>query len=122
MKIILISLSSLEYGPFLAQTFYKLTLYSITMASRNYTLKDLKESVDLYIEEQGEDALCSAWIYTKYDVVFCDEEGDLVMHESKTRSYVLRNLWYCDSVHTIINDCIECCVKEYQKDLQALGF
>lgn len=92
------------------------------MSLQTYTLKDLKKSVDFYIEDQGEDALCTAWIYTKYDVVFCDQEGDLIMHESKIRSHVLRNLWDCDSVHTTINDCIECCVEEYQKDSQAPSF
>ena len=92
------------------------------MAPQNYTLKDLKESVDRHIEDQGEDALCSAWIYTKYDVGFCDEDGDLVMHKAKIRNSVLRDLWYCDSVHTTIRDCIECCIEEYQNDLQASGF
>ena len=92
------------------------------MAPQNYTLKDLKESVELHIRDQGEDALCSAWIYTKHDVVFCDEDGDFVMHEAKIKDSVLANLWNCDSVHTTINDCIECCIEEYQKDLQASGF
>jgi hypothetical protein len=87
------------------------------MASRNYTLKDLKESIELYIEDQGEDALCAAWIYTKYDVTFCDENGDIVMHEINLSNSVLTSVWHCDSVHTTINDCIECCVEEYQKDL-----
>lgn len=92
------------------------------MVSRNYTLKDLKESVDRHIEDQGEDAPCAVWIYTKHDVVFCDEDGDLVMHEAKIRNSVLANLWNCDSVHTTINDCIECCIEEYQNDSQASGF
>ncbi len=91
------------------------------MAPQNYTLKDLKESIDLHIKDQGENALCSAWIYTKHDVIFCDEDGDLVMHDPKTRNHVLRNLWECDYVHTVINDCIDVCIKEYQNDLQASG-
>lgn len=122
MKIILISLSSLEYGPFLAQTFHKPTLYLITMTLQTYTLKDLKQCVDLYIEREGENAACAYWVYTKDDVAFCDENGDMVMHEINLSNSVLTSLWHCDSVHTAINDCIECCVEEYQKDLQALGF
>lgn len=92
------------------------------MSLQTYTLKDLKESVDLYIEDQGEDALCSAWIYTRDDVAFCDEDGYMVMHEINLSNSVLASLWHCDSVHTTINDCIERCVEEYQKDSQAPGF
>jgi hypothetical protein len=91
------------------------------MASRNYTLKDLKESIELYIEDQGEDALCAAWICTEHDVGFYDQDGDLVMHEAKIRNFVLDNLWNCDSVHTTINDCIDVCLKEYQNNSQASG-
>jgi hypothetical protein len=105
----------------MAQSFYYPTLYLITMTPQNYTLKDLKESVDRHIEDQGEDALCAAWIYTKYDVAFFDKDWDLVMHEAKIRNSVLANLWDCDSVHTVINDCIDVCLKEYQNNSQASG-
>ena len=33
----------------------------------NYTLKQLQERVNKLIEQQGEDAYCGAWIYTKED-------------------------------------------------------
>ena len=52
----------------------------------------------------------------------CDENGDIVMHETNLSNSVLASLWHCDSVHTTINDCIERCVEEYRKDSQALGF
>jgi hypothetical protein len=92
------------------------------MPLQTYTLKDLKESVDLYIEDQGEDAACACWIYTKDDVTFCDENGDIVMHETNLSNSVLTSVCGSASVHTTINDCIERCVEEYQKDPQALGF
>jgi hypothetical protein len=76
----------------------------------------------LYIEDQGEDAACACWIYTKDDVTFCDENGDIVMHETNLSNSVLTSVCGSASVHTTINDCIERCVEEYQKDPQALGF
>ena len=33
----------------------------------NYTLKQLRDRVDQLIANQGEDAHCGAWIYTKED-------------------------------------------------------
>ena len=33
----------------------------------NYTLKELQQRVNNLIKEQGEDAHCGAWIYTKND-------------------------------------------------------
>ena len=41
----------------------------------NYTLKQLQERVNQLIENQGEDAHCAAWIYTKQD---CYLEDDLM--------------------------------------------
>ena len=34
----------------------------------NYTLKQLQDKVSRMIEQQGEDAECAAWIYTKEDI------------------------------------------------------
>jgi len=42
----------------------------------NYTLKQLQDRVNQLIEEQGEDAHCAAWIYTKEDCHLKDENGD----------------------------------------------
>ena len=43
----------------------------------NYTLKELQQRVNQLIENQGEDAHCAAWIYTKEDCFLNDENGDL---------------------------------------------
>ena len=43
----------------------------------NYTLKQLADRVNSMIEEQGEDAECSAWIYTKEDIHMKDENGEV---------------------------------------------
>ena len=42
----------------------------------NYTLKQLQERVNQLIENQGEDANCAAWIYTKEDCHLKDENGE----------------------------------------------
>ena len=42
----------------------------------NYTLKQLQERVNKLIENQGEDAHCAAWIYTKEDIHVRGEDGE----------------------------------------------
>ena len=42
----------------------------------NYTLKQLQERVNNLVEQQGEDAHCAAWIYTKNDCHLKDEDGN----------------------------------------------
>ena len=43
----------------------------------NYTLKELQQRVNNLIEQQGEDAHCAAWIYTKEDCHLRDVDGEL---------------------------------------------
>ena len=43
----------------------------------NYTLKELQQRVNQLIENQGEDAHCAAWIYTKNDCHLKDEDGEI---------------------------------------------
>ena len=42
----------------------------------NYTLKQLQQRVNNLIEEQGEDAYCGAWIYTKEDCFMTKDDGE----------------------------------------------
>ena len=42
----------------------------------NYTLKQLQERVNKLVEQQGEDAICGAWIYTKEDIHVRGEDGE----------------------------------------------
>jgi len=53
---------------------YLHTLQSQTQM--NYTLKQLQDRVNSMIKEQGEDAECAAWIYTKEDIHLKDENGE----------------------------------------------
>ena len=43
----------------------------------NYTLKQLQDKVSSMIKEQGEDAHCAAWIFTKNDCHLKDEDGNI---------------------------------------------
>ena len=43
----------------------------------NYTLKQLQEWVNKLVEQQGGDAYCGAWIYTKEDIHPRGENGDV---------------------------------------------
>jgi len=47
----------------------------------NYTLKQLQERVNKLIEQQGENAHCAAWIYTKEDCHLKDENGEFEVYE-----------------------------------------
>lgn len=42
----------------------------------NYTLEQLRDRVNKLIEQQGLEADCAAWIYTKEDIHLKDENGD----------------------------------------------
>ena len=42
----------------------------------NYTLKQLQERVNKLVEQQGGDAICGAWIYTKEDIHPRGEDGE----------------------------------------------
>lgn len=43
----------------------------------NYTLKQLQDKVNRMIEDQGEDAQCGAWIFTKNDCFLKDKDGNI---------------------------------------------
>lgn len=47
------------------------------------TLSELRDSINLMIEDQGEDAPCAAFVFTKYDVFEYNEETDQEEHFSK---------------------------------------
>ena len=85
----------------------------------NRTLQQLKESVERLIEQQGADASCAAYIFTKEDVfvenddvfgnteqVYCSEEiTNKVLNDLDETDYVLEKAF----------DCIEDYIKEHTK-------
>ena len=53
----------------------------------NYTLKQLQQRVNQTSENQGEDAHCAAWIYTKEDCHLKDENGEKLWKQCRRLSY-----------------------------------
>jgi hypothetical protein len=79
----------------------------------NRTLQQLKESVDRLIEQQGAEASCAAFIFTKEDVFTMDENGEEVYCSEEITNKVLNDLDETDYIIEKGFDCIEEFVKEY---------
>ena len=78
--------------------------------SMNYTLKELQDRVNKLIEQQGEDAQCAAWIYTREDVFEIDEKGDEVYYYEKDIDLVndvLADTGGSDYTYQIIQETID---------------
>ena len=80
----------------------------------NRTLKQLKETVDRLIEQQGETASCAALIFTKEDVFEMDENGNEVYFDEETTNSVLNDLDESDYLLAKGFDCIEDDIRTYQ--------
>jgi hypothetical protein len=73
----------------------------------NRTLQQLKESVDRLIKQQGADASCAAFIFTKEDVFVENDIGEQVHFDAEITNKVLRNLDETDYMLEQAFDCIE---------------
>ena len=77
----------------------------------NYTLKQLQDRVSQMIEEQGEDAECAAWIYTKNDCHLKDEDGEIDYNNNVEDPEVLKRIFYqvdsVDYIYTVIQDAVD---------------
>ena len=73
----------------------------------NNTLKELQARVAALIEQQGEDSVCAAWIYTGEDVIKYDEDGNEVQQPKELCDTVLKNMYDVDCIHQAIMDAIE---------------
>ena len=80
----------------------------------NRTLKQLKETVDRLIEQQGADASCAALIFTNEDVFEMDENGNEVYFDEETTNSVLNDLDESDYLLAKGFDCIEDDIRTYQ--------
>jgi len=91
----------------------------------NYTLKQLQERVNKLIEQQGEDAECGAWIYTKDDCHLKDEDGNTDYDNTVEDPEVLKRIFYqvdsVDYIYTVIQDAVDEATEEqwmqYQQEL-----
>ena len=77
----------------------------------NYTLKELQQRVNQMIEQQGEDAHCAAWIYTKEDCHLKDENGefdyDNVVEDSEVVERIFDDVGNIDYIYTVIQECVD---------------
>ena len=77
----------------------------------NYTLKQLQERVNALIEQQGEDAHCAAWIYTKEDCHLKDEDGefdyDNVVEDPDVIERIFDDVGNIDYIYQVIQECVD---------------
>ena len=77
----------------------------------NYTLKELQQRVNQLIENQGEDAHCAAWIYTKEDCHLKDENGefdyDNVVEDPELIERIFDDVGNVDYIYQVIQECVD---------------
>ena len=77
----------------------------------NYTLKELQQRVNQLIENQGEDAHCAAWIYTKNDCHLKDEDGEFDyqqnVEDSELAERIFNDVGNIDYIYTVIQECVD---------------
>ena len=91
----------------------------------NYTLKQLQERVNKLVEQQGEDAQCAAWIYTKEDCHLKDEDGefdyDHVVEDPEVLERIFDDVGNIDYIYQVIQECVDEVVEEqlmqYQQEM-----
>ena len=91
----------------------------------NYTLKELQQRVNKLIEQQGEDAHCAAWIYTKNDCHLKDEDGetdyDLNVNDPEVVERIFDDVGNIDYIYEVIQECVDEVTEEqwmqYQQEL-----
>ena len=91
----------------------------------NYTLSQLRDRVNNLIENQGENAHCAAWIYTKEDCHLKDENGefdyDHVVETPRVLESIFDEVGNIDYIYQVIQECVDEVVEEqfmsYQQEL-----
>ena len=78
----------------------------------NYTLWHLQQRVNKLIEQQGEDAHCAAWIYTKEDCMIRDAIDDepVYLPEEITPELterIFNDVGNIDYIYTVIQECVD---------------
>ena len=77
----------------------------------NYTLKELQQRVNQMIEQQGEDAHCAAWIYTKNDCHLKDEDGEIDYENNVEDPDVIERIFddvgNIDYIYQVIQECVD---------------
>ena len=77
----------------------------------NYTLKQLRDRVNQLIENQGEDAHCAAWIFTKEDCHLKDNDGefdyDNVVEDPEVVEHIFDDVGNVDYIYQVIQECVD---------------
>jgi len=76
----------------------------------NYTLKQLQDRVNNLIKEQGEDAHCAAWIYTKEDCYIEDNDGNpdyVALNNPELAERIFDDVGNIDYIYTVIQECVD---------------
>ena len=77
------------------------------------TLQQLKQSVEKLIEQQGADASCAAYIFTKEDVFVMNDDGEEVYFDEEITDQVLNDLDGTDYLIEKAFDCITDYIGDY---------
>ena len=91
----------------------------------NYTLSQLRDRVNKLIEQQGEDAHCGAWIYTKEDCHLKKEDGDFdydnIVEDPDVVERIFDDVGNIDYIYQVIQECVDEVTEEqymqYQQEL-----
>ncbi|AIX14660.1 hypothetical protein Syn7803C72_49 [Synechococcus phage ACG-2014d] len=91
----------------------------------NYTLKQLQDRVNSMIKEQGEDAECAAWIYTKEDIHVKDESGEVDYDQQVENPALIARIFddvgNVDYIYQVIQEAVDEATEEqfmsYQQEL-----
>ena len=91
----------------------------------NYTLKQLQDRVNSMIKEQGEDAECGAWIFTKNDCHLKDEDGNTDygnnVEDPALIARIFDDVGNIDYIYQVIQESVDEVVEEqlmqYQQEL-----
>ena len=82
------------------------------------TLSQLRDAVNRMIAEQGEDAPCAYWVYSKEDAYVIDEndEYNYIYDEGELQAEAVTNaldeLQEVDYIYTVIQECLDELVEE----------
>ena len=95
----------------------------------NYTLKELRDRVNKMIEQQGEDAHCGAWIYTKNDCHLKDEDGNIdydnTVEDPDVIERIFDDVGNIDYIYQVIQECVDEVVEEqfmsHQQELEEVA-
>ena len=86
----------------------------------NYTLKQLQDRVNRLVEQQGEDAHCAAWIYTKEDIHTKDSDGeidyDTQVDDIELIEEIFDDVGNIDYIYSVIQECVDEVYEEKCKD------